>query len=141
MASDDFVGRYKLYKKGTRSLVYFLTQAAGQLVDLKDIIHSLGPATFGKGHAKQTAQGGTRELDIRPAELVKLAEVIAKAKPAVHIPEGITLILKDVIAGRKECGSWYAAQALEKSGSMDKENENHRFFILVRLPARLTDHC
>ena len=131
MASDDFVGRYKLYKKGTRSIVYWLTQTAGQLVDLKDIIHSLVSAASGDKHTKQSTKGGTQELEIRPAELVKLAEVISKSKPAVDIPEGITLIIKDVIAGRKECGSWYAAQTFEKSSSMNKENESHRFFVLV----------
>ena len=126
MAPQEVVGRYRLYKQGTRSLVYWLTQTAAKYCDLKSIIKSL--ATSG-APAKQIDTAG---VEIRSAELLRLAEVIANTEPPPDVPEGIVLIAKDVIEGRELCAVWYSTQALQAGSALEKENDGHRFFILVR---------
>lgn len=128
MASKELISRYKLYKSKTNGLLYWLTKTAGTCIDLKAVVKSweLPPSeTEKKNHAPTPA------VELRTTELIKLAEVIAAASPPVEIPEGIILIVQDVIHGREEAAAWYAAQALEDGGKLERENETHRYFILV----------
>lgn len=128
MASRELISRYKLYKSKTRDLLYWLTKTAATHADLKAIIKSLStlPAASSAQRATQTP-----ELELKTTELVKLAEVIRLADPPAEVPEGIILIVQDIIVGREECAEWYSAQALEEGGRIEKENETHRYFILV----------
>lgn len=123
MAPKELVGRYKLYKSKTKNLLYWLTKTAGGCCELKTIIKSLNTGI------KESKNDDTAELEVRTAELLRLADVISKAGPAVEVPEGIILIVEDVIKGREECAEWYSAQALD--GKVQRENETHLYFILV----------
>ena len=125
MAPKELIGRYKLYKSKTKGLLYWLTKTAGGCCELKTVIKSLA------ANGTSKTKGEIARLEIRTAELVKLAEIISKADPPVEVPEGVILIVQDVIKGREECAEWYSAQALEGGGKVEKENETHRYFILV----------
>ena len=143
MAPQELIGRYKLYKSKTKGLLYWLTKTASTCTDLSTIIKSLAGAdstTSSKTSAKtaktsKNSRDGTHvntsELEIRTAELVRLAEAISKAEPAVEVPLGAILIVEDVIKGREDSAEWYSAQALEGGGKVERENESHRYFILV----------
>lgn len=120
--------RYKLYKSKTRGLLYWRTKSAAACTDLETIITSLNALPARKSK-KKTVQ--TPELELRTAELVKLAEAVSHACPPVDVLEGAVLIIQDIIAGREECAEWYSAQALVEGGRIEQENETHRYFILV----------
>jgi len=126
MTLMPLLGRYRLYKSGTKRLIDWLTNSASHCCDLKSIIKSLD--TNFKTKISKT-KGAETPLEIRTQELLKLAEAIAKSQPLVDIPDTITQIAKDVIAGREECAEWYSAQAL--GGDVERENESHRYFIMV----------
>lgn len=117
-------GRYKVYKKGTNKLIDFLISAAGRCCDLKAIISSLKNKILPKRASKEQPT-----LSLNTAELVKLAQVIADSDPPIDVPENVLAILRDVIAGREECNTWYASQAVHDG--LELENEGHRYFIMV----------
>jgi len=134
MAPKPLSGRYKFYKAGTKKLINWLANSAGRCSDLKSIIKSLGCGLPFK-RSKKNKHSSDATVEIRASELVKLAEVIANSGSPVEIPETIIQIAKDVIAGREECAGWYASQALQDGGELEKENESHRYFIMVRTPS------
>lgn len=133
MAPQALLGRYKIYKAGTKKLVEWLVASAGRCCDLNAIIKSLACGLPLKASKKGRKHTDTPSLEIRVQELLKLAQAIANSEPSSNIPESIIQILKDVIAGRQECADWYAAQALKDGGKLEKENETHRYFLMVRL--------
>ena len=134
MASQQVVGRYKLYKQGTRNLVYWLTVTAEQYCDLKTVIRALRESESSPQQARPAG------LEVRQAELVQLAELIATAEPPPDVPEGIVLIAKDVIQGRECCAEWYSAQALQTGSDLEKENDGHKAFILVRFKCTISNN-
>lgn len=71
------------------------------------------------------------DLEVRSHEIVTLAQQIANSKKSVEIPEGILLILRDVIAGRKGCAAWYDSQADGEGSQKSKADEGHQAFIEV----------
>lgn len=127
MAPQELVSRYKEYKSKTRGLLYWLTRTASTCCDLTTVLSSL--ASKSKSDAVQADNTG--ELEIRADELLALAEKIASADPPVEVPEGVLLIIRDIIAGREGCAEWYSAQALVGGSKVAKENESHRHFIEV----------
>ncbi|KAK5113585.1 hypothetical protein LTR85_010814 [Meristemomyces frigidus] len=134
MAPKALLGRYKLYKAGTKKLINWLASSAGRCSDLKSIIKSLGcglPCRPSK-KSQRSGSGSDVSITIPTQELLKLAEAIAASDPPVEIPESIIQIAKDVIAGREECAEWYAAQALQDGGELENENESHRYFIMSK---------
>lgn len=112
--------------------MHWLTQTARTCCDLTTVVRSLNQ----NAASTKTAQANG-ELEIRPHELLNLANEIASADPPVDVPEGIILITQDVIAGREGCAEWYSAQALEGGSKMAKENDGHRYFIEVRIFSKL----
>ncbi|KAK4539781.1 hypothetical protein LTR36_010369 [Oleoguttula mirabilis] len=131
MAPKALLGRYKLYKAGTTRLVQWLASSASQCCDLKSIVKSLGSGLRAKPTKPKKTKRPETPVEIRTQELVKLAEAIASSHFSIDVPERIIEIVQDVIAGREECAEWYAAQALQDGGELEKENESHRYFIMV----------
>ena len=56
--------------------------------------------------------------------------MISGKTPPMEVPEGIVLIVDDVIAARRVCADWYHAQTTEDE-KMKKDNEGHEGFIQV----------
>lgn len=131
MASESLIGRYKLYKAGTRKLVDWLTTAAGKCCDLRSVIRSLRAEASVKRSTKKPNRASPPASQLCTSELLKLAGAIVNAQPPVEVPAAILEILRDVIAGRRECAGWYASQSLESGGDVEKENLSHQYFILV----------
>jgi len=133
-APKERVGRYKTYKKKTRDLINWLTTTVSAICDLGNIIKSLarGPLRTPTASSKQDAANG-HEHDITTAELLKLAEAIRDSASLVEVPEGLILIVQDIIDGRVECANWYSAQALEAGSKVDRENATHAHFITVSI--------
>ena len=128
MASQELIGRYQRYKHGTRNLVYWLTKTAASCGDLETVLKSFQPNSTSK---KRTLVAP--ELEVRAHELMALARLIAENGRSVgmEVPEGMLLIVQDVIAGREECAAWYAGQALKSGSGTQKEDEGHRGFIEI----------
>jgi hypothetical protein len=121
-APNALQGRYKVYKQGTNKLIEFLITAAGRCCDLKTIVHSIkNKITIKKSNKSQP------KFALKTSELVKLAQAVADSDPPIDVPESVIQILRDVIAGREECNSWYAAQPVKDD--LEEQNETHRYFI------------
>ena len=124
MAPQELIGRYKEYKSKTKNVLHWLIQTASTCCDVATVVRSLA-----SGSKKTNASGGaaacdSAELEIRTDELLELARRICDANPPVDVPEGILLIIEDVIAGRESCSEWYSAQAL-KGGSRQEGSMPH----------------
>jgi len=129
MAPSELVGCYKVYKSKTKALIYWLTRTAGTCCDLTSVIKSLASSLPPKPSRRQNNESS--EVEIQTAELVKLAQAIAASDPPADVPQGIILVLQDIIHGREECAEWYSAQALGQGSKVERENQTHRYFILV----------
>ena len=133
MAPSALLGRYKLYKAGTNKLVQWLAHSASRCCDISTIIKA-------SDSRPATAPKDSLAIQVRTQELIKLAEAIAGSDPPVEIPIAILDIAKDVIAGREECAEWYASQSIQGGSTLEKENESHRYFIMVSHAFRLVLH-
>ncbi|KAK3628578.1 hypothetical protein LTR56_018521 [Elasticomyces elasticus] len=102
-----FVSRYKRYKAGTAQVVSWLA-----------------PRFLFRSSSKDL-----ETIRIKTRELRKLAEVITDSDPPVQVPAALIQVLDDVIAGREECASWYAAQAIDDATKLAAQNETHAHFI------------
>ncbi|KAK5728970.1 hypothetical protein LTR15_002111 [Elasticomyces elasticus] len=120
-----FVSRYKRYKAGTAQVVSWLARTAGRVSDLTSCLDCLKPG-FSSPSSKDL-----ETIRIKTRELRKLAEVITDSDPAVQVPAALIKVLDDVIAGREECASWYAAQAIDDATKLAAQNETHAHFIGV----------
>ena len=138
MASPGLLGRYKLYKTGTNKLVQWLAHSASRCCDLTTIIKSTGSG--GKSKPSQ-ANADSSAVRLRTQELIKLAQAIADSDPPVEISQTILDITKDVIAGREECAGWYASQTVQVGDKIEKENETHRYFIMVSTTPEQLVYC
>ncbi|KAF2774350.1 hypothetical protein EJ03DRAFT_5303 [Teratosphaeria nubilosa] len=133
MAPQPLTGRYKLYKAGTAKLVDWLATTASRCCDIRIVIKSLA----GSGNVQSKPirppgkSKGPETVELSTQELIQLAEAIISARPPVDIPEHIIEIIRNVIGGRRECAAWYAGQALEIGSDVQKQNETHRYFIMV----------
>ncbi|KAK4889285.1 hypothetical protein LTR27_011891 [Elasticomyces elasticus] len=117
-----FVSRYKRYKAGTAQVVSWLARTAGRVSDLTSCLDCLKPGSSSSSKDLETIRIKTRELR-------KLAEVITDSDPPVQVPAALIKVLDDVIAGREECASWYAAQAIDDATKLAAQNETHAHFI------------
>ncbi|KAI5360851.1 hypothetical protein Slin14017_G090260 [Septoria linicola] len=113
MASTSLGSCLKRYKLGTERVVEWLCSTA-----------------------RDVARRGTEALDLSAKlttkDLVRLAEYIAQAKPAIAVPGPILVSIADVIKGRTFCADFF--QRLEggrKRGSQNllEVNARHRYFI------------
>lgn len=127
-ATKPLVGRYKLYKAGTSKLVNWLSNTGSRCCDLKKVLKSLSSGTSTKKQSKKS----TREVEVEVStqELLKLAQIIVDSG-AITVPPEIIDIAREVIAGRENAAEWYSAQALSDDGSLEQENNTHRYFIKV----------
>lgn len=124
------LGRYRLYKTGTKRLIDWLANSASHCCDIKTIIKSLADGQDPRA-AKKAGKQVDLKLEIRTQELLRLAQAIVASQTPVDVPRDIIEIAEDVIAGREECAEWYAAQALEGGGDLEQENASHQYFITV----------
>lgn len=129
MAPQALLGRYKLYKAGTAKLTQWLASTAGKCCDLKSVIKSLSCGL--QARTTNKVRSSESPIEVRTQELLKLAEVITSSSQTLEIPEAIIKTAENVIDGRQECAEWYSAQALQGGGDLEKENDSHRYFILV----------
>ncbi|KAK5674876.1 hypothetical protein LTS10_012288 [Elasticomyces elasticus] len=119
-----FVSRYKRYKAGTAQVVSWLARTAGRVSDLTSCLDCLKP-----GSSSSPSSKDLETIRIKTRELRKLAEVITDSDPPVQVPAALIKVLDDVIAGREECASWYAAQAIDDATKLAAQNETHAHFI------------
>lgn len=131
MASNTLHGRYKLYKRGTEKVVDWLVKTANNCCDITLIIKSLQHKH--KDGTKETKEKctSTPKAHIKGRELALLAEAIASAEPPIDIPSTILDVVNEVIAGRKSCAGWYAAQSATEGDEMARENAGHAHFIRI----------
>lgn len=133
MAPQELIGRYRDYKSKTKNLVYWISQTAERCCSLSTIVKSLAVGNKSSAQAR-TSTPQTGPIEISTQELLELTKAISARRPAVEVPEGVLLIIRDVIAGREGCAEWYSAQALKDDGKVARENNGHRHFIEVRAP-------
>lgn len=114
------LGRYELYKAGTKKIVDWLTLNASRCVDISQFI--------------TCRKAKTRNIKVR--SLISLAEAIVLAHrssdpPAtdVVVTSTIVRLVREVIAGRQASAEWYAMQPT--SAEAVELNEQHTFFIGV----------
>lgn len=100
MVPLPLVGRYKLYKKGTKQLVNWLAKTGSRCCDLKKVLKSMN---CGFPTKKRTSKDFIQEIEVGTRELIKLAEAISDSDPPTDIPEEVIKIARDVIKGREEC--------------------------------------
>lgn len=103
MVPLPLVGRYKLYKKGTKQLVNWLAKTGSRCCDLKKVLKSMN---CGFPTKKRTSKDFIQEIEVGTRELIKLAEAISDSDPPTDIPEEVIKIARDVIKGREECAEY-----------------------------------
>lgn len=115
------LGRYELYKAGTKKIVDWLTRNASRYIDISPFV------TVGKSST-------TSKISARA--LVSLAEVIVSThRTSNPLPTGITTtstitkLIREVIDGRQASADWYATQPTSDEAELG--NEAHRFFIEI----------
>lgn len=94
---------YKRYKTEEQVLVNWLGETSQKCAQ--------GPSPSGRRantRAQRTAPPPPKNIDLK--EFVPLAKTISKSGPPVEVPTSILQTLKNVIAKRKECAKWFAAQ-------------------------------
>ncbi|KAK5721712.1 hypothetical protein LTR15_006303 [Elasticomyces elasticus] len=109
MVPAPIVGRYKLYKAGTKELLRWLANTASSCCD--------------------TQRSPDQPIKLSTRDLIALAKAIASADPAIGIPSNITELAEKVIAGRQHCADWYAAQPSTTDKTLVEDNEKHAHFI------------
>lgn len=112
------LGRYQLYKQGTKKIVDWLIQTAGRSVDISPFLLPDKTKTCNK---------------IKPRALVALAEAIVSAQRTSASPLITVTIIElvwEVIEGRQASAEWYAIQPAA-STEAESANDTHKFFIGV----------
>lgn len=122
-----FIGRYKRYKAGTKQVIEWLARTADRVGDLRSCLDCLKP----KASGSKLSKADIETIRIKTHELKKLAVLIADSDPPVGVPRDILRVLKDVIAGRQACASWYASQAIAEVTELQSQNDSHAHFIAV----------
>ena len=102
MVPLPLVGRYKLYKKGTKQLVNWLAKTGSRCCDLKKVLKSMNCGL--PSHKKRTSKD-FMEVEVGTRELIKLAEAISGSDPPTDVPEEVIATARDVINGREECAA------------------------------------
>lgn len=113
------LGRYQLYKAGTKKIVEWLIRTASHFADISPLL------VAGKSNTSSR---------INARALVSLAEIIVSAHSVPHclsagfeITSTVIELVQKVIDGRQASADWYANQPA--SDEAETENEAHQFFI------------
>jgi hypothetical protein len=129
------VDTYVRYKQGTRQFVQWLTETAAKAnsvanlyTDTKEIDTSSTGSGRPKGKARtQAKQSSKRAAQVPLSSFRALSNTIVAARSS--IPDYIIVILRDILALRKECAIFYKAQELQKDAEMRRHNESHQYFV------------
>ena len=108
-------GRYKLYKKGTDTLLQWLVETASTCCDVNAIT-----GVRRKGFERYTLATG---------DWLKLAKKIETAGD--EVPHEILRITAEVIRGREAAAKWYGTQRTNTSTNLSPDDDGHLFFIDV----------
>lgn len=115
------LGRYQLYKAGTKKIVEWLVGTASRCADISSLHNA--------GISKTTS-------NIEARALVSLAKIIVAAHRTPSCPltgivvtPTIVLLLQKVIDGRQASADWYATQPA--SDEAVSGNKSHQFFINI----------
>lgn len=103
----------------------WLVKTASTCCDISSIMTSLRSAST-RRHA---ATGAV--IEPRTAELVRLALVIARAKPSTPTPWPILETARDVVSLRQDVAADYAAESLKHHNNPSASDQGHQHFIHV----------
>jgi hypothetical protein len=112
------LGRYQLYKQGTRKIVDWLLQTAGRFINTSPFL---------------LPDKKKDRSSIKARALVALAEAIVSAQRTSVSPLITATIIElvwEVIEGRQASAAWYATQPAA-SNEAESANDTHKYFIGV----------
>lgn len=125
MGSNAISDLYQRYKIGTKRIVQWLAETATK--------RSKGTTVFAAPNIASNRTGTKSPISITTKDLVRLAENIAATanakKPAPEGIDSILIILRDVIAGRRECAEWHAMRNVECEVDAEQRDRSHVHFV------------
>ena len=112
-------------QKDTTELIEWLAQTASRCCDITPITVSL------KSSKDQQQATIGAPIEVRSAELTKLANAIASAQPAVSISSATLDLLSEVIDGRQQCANPCASHSIQHKSVFAEDDKTHQHFIVV----------